>query len=79
MSEKHDCTEGCDGDHAHKWEIAPHPDKHLADTLVTDDDQEALQWLLSIAESEWDDCEPGETRTITIRHNKPASAPGEEA
>lgn len=64
-----DCTEGCDGDHKHKWEIEPHPSTHDADVLVVDDDKEALQWLLATAESVWDDMEPGEERTIKIRCN----------
>ena len=56
-------------DREYKWEISPHPDSSEADTLVCDDDNEAREWLLSIAEGVWDDMEPGETRTITITCN----------
>jgi hypothetical protein len=64
-----DCLEGCAGDHTHKWEITPHPQTDDADVLIVDDDEEALQFFLNAAEQAWNDCEPGETRTITIRHN----------
>jgi hypothetical protein len=67
--EERDCTEGCaDDGHPHKWQIEPHPRSGDFDTYVTDDDQEARRVFMEAAEAAWDDCEPGQTRTITIRH-----------
>lgn len=74
-----DCSELCADDcPGHKWEITPHPHAAHADVLVLDDDQEALKWLLAVAEQEWDDCEPGETRTITIKRNALRTNPDQE-
>lgn len=64
-----DCKEGCDDDHTHKWEIIPHPYDSDFDVLVTDDDDEALRAIQEAAEKAWDACEPGQTQTITIKHN----------
>lgn len=68
-TETHDCTEGCSGDHAHKWEIEPHAYTSDFDVYVTDIDKEALQALRDAVERVFDDLTPGETRTITIRMN----------
>lgn len=66
-----DCAEGCSGDHVHKWEISPHPyNSGDFDTFVTDSDFVAAQAIKDLAEQQWDACEPGETRTIKITHNK---------
>lgn len=62
------CSSDCPG---HKWEIEPHPQESGA-TLVVDSDDEALEWLLQVAEQVWDDMEPGEERIIKIRCNKVA-------
>lgn len=56
-------------DRPYKWEISPHPQTSDADSLVCDDDDEAREWFLAAAEAAWDDCAPGETRTITITHH----------
>lgn len=64
-----DCDEGCD--HVHKWEISPHPyNSGDFDTFVTDSDFVAWRAVSDLAEQQWDACESGETRTITIKHNK---------
>jgi hypothetical protein len=66
-----DCSEGCDDDgHKHKWEITPHPQTDECDSLICDDDLQALEWLKAAAEQAWDDCEVGETKTITITRVK---------
>jgi hypothetical protein len=68
MTKERDCTEGCDGDHSHKWQLEPHPYNSADfDAFVCDDDQEARLAVMAAAEQAWDQCEPGETRTITIR------------
>jgi len=55
----------------YKWNIEPHPYSKDYDIFVTNDDQEALDALLHAAEMYlWDDCEPGQERTLTVRHNK---------
>lgn len=64
-----DCTEGCSGDHVHKWEIEPHAMNNDFDTFVCDDDMQALEALQLTAEKVWDSMSPGEERTITIRMN----------
>jgi hypothetical protein len=70
LPEEHDCTDGCDGSHAHKWEISPHPyNSSEFDTFVTDSDQAARSAVLAVAEQQWDACESGMTRTITIKCN----------
>lgn len=54
-----------------KWNIEPHPYSKDYDIFVTNDDQEALDALLHAAEMYlWDDCEPGQERTLKVRHNK---------
>jgi hypothetical protein len=66
-----DCSEGCDHpDGFHKWEIEPSPSADF-DYCVTDDDQHALQLLLDVAESKWDQMKPGEEVVIKIRMHKP--------
>jgi hypothetical protein len=67
--ETRDCTEGCSGDHRHKWEIEPHAYTHDFDVYVSDSDKEALQALRDTVEAVFDDMNPGDTRTITIRMN----------
>ena len=57
-------------DRKYKWEITPHPYTTEFDTLVTDDDMEALQAMKDNSESVWDSLEEGEEKTITIRLNK---------
>jgi hypothetical protein len=65
-----DCSEGCDGDHKHKWEITPNP-YHSSDfdIYVTDSDQEAYDAIQAAGEYLMDDMEEGETKTITIKYN----------
>jgi hypothetical protein len=65
-----DAAEGCScPDGSHKWEITPNPWSGDFDVLVTDDDQEALNAIKDAAEQAWDQSEPGDKRTITIRMN----------
>jgi hypothetical protein len=65
-----DDTEGCLVHGTHTWEIEPHLEPSDADILIVDDDQEALQHILAIAESLWDQIEPGEERVLKIRRRK---------
>jgi len=53
-----------------KWAIEPHPYKPQEyDTLVTDDDNEALKAIADVAESYlWDTNEGPKTRTISVTH-----------
>ena len=64
-----DCNEGCDGDHTHKWEISPHYQSSDFDVLVTDCDKQAWEAIVAAAEMVFDDLEPGQERTITIKCN----------
>ncbi len=70
MSDERDCSEGCDGDHKHLWEIEPNPYSSDFDVYVSDDDREALDALKSLAEMLFDDCDTGEERVIKIRRNE---------
>jgi len=67
---RHDCVEGCDGFHVHKWEIAPHPYSNDFDAFVTDDDQEALKAIQEATEQAWDQCADGMTMTVTIKRSR---------
>lgn len=69
-AEERDCTEGCDGDHLHKWEIAPHPYSNDFDTYVTDDDAEARAAMEAASEQAWDQCGDGMTMTVTIKRTR---------
>ena len=51
---------------AWKWEIAPNPYSPRCDTFVTNDDLEAKEAIMSLAESLWEDMEEGETKSITV-------------
>lgn len=72
---EHDCDEGCDGDHTHKWQISPHPYSNDFDAYVTDDDQEARQAIATAAEQAWDQCGDGMTFTITIKRSAQRTIP----
>lgn len=67
---EHDCTEGCDGSHKHKWEIEPHPHDSGFDVFVCDKDEDALEALRAVAERVWDCISDGEERVIKIRLNR---------
>ena len=59
------------GPESYKWNIEPHPYSKDYDIFVTNDDKETLDALLHAAEMYlWDDCEPGQERTLKVRHNK---------
>ena len=54
----------------YRWIIEPHPYSKDYDVFVTNDDKEALDAILHAAEMYlWDDCEPGQERTLKVRHN----------
>lgn len=59
-------------DREYKWEITPNPYNNDYDVFVTDGDDEACQALAYASENAWDQCEPGETKTLTIKHNRTA-------
>jgi hypothetical protein len=62
-----DCTEGCSDDCNHKWHISPHPlNSSDFDTYACNDDQQALSMAMAAAEKAWDQCEPGDTKTVKI-------------
>lgn len=62
-----DCSEGCDDQCRHKWQIYPHPSNSGDfDYLVCDEDQEARAAFLEAAEQAWDSCEIGKEKTISI-------------
>lgn len=58
-----------DGGPFGKWEIEPALTSD-ADLTFSNDDDEALDIALRVLEQVWDDMEPGDVRTITLRLNK---------
>jgi len=52
-----------------KWEVEPHPYEEQYDTLVTNDDQQALKAIKSAAEMWLWDSNEGGTRTLKVTHN----------
>ena len=57
-------------DRIYRWQITPHPYNSQFDTFVTDDDNIARQAILDLAEDYlWDQCERGQERSITVKHN----------
>jgi hypothetical protein len=73
-AEEIDCTDGCSHpDEFHKWEIEPNPHNNDFDVYVTDDDADALASAKLALENGWDNMEVGETFTVVIKMNKPAS------
>lgn len=61
-------------DEPHRWEIEPHYISDF-DVLVTNNDGEAKEALLEIAENVWDAIEPGEERVIKVRMGKRTTRP----
>lgn len=65
--------EEADEGRTYKWEIEPNPYTRDFDSMVTDDDNQAAEAIKYAAErSLWDDFKEGETRTLTVRMNKPS-------
>lgn len=55
---------------AWRWTIEPHPYDHDFDAMVTDDDKEALDAILEVAEMYlWDQNEGG-SRMVTVTLNQ---------
>lgn len=66
-----DYAEGCLVHGTHRWEIEPHLEPSDADILIVDDDDQARDHILEIAEHLWDQIEPGQERVLKIRLRHP--------